>query len=102
MIGPIVVKVLSLPLREPPLHVAVMRGGVVLVHDFLVLGVAVVAPALLERSSSLFLRLACKGFVLVAHRLERLHGLTRGRCKLELVAEVEERVNPLAIGVLPD
>src|SRR5262245_12532587 len=65
----------SLTLREPPPDVAVRRGGVIPVHDLLILGIALVPLPLPERGPRLVERLLGGAVVLGADGLERPHDL---------------------------
>src|SRR5688500_10198656 len=85
----------SLSLREPALDVAVRRRRVVLVHDLLVLGIALVTPPLLERGAGFAQRLCGGAFVPGADGGARRQHLAGGGRKLEVVAEGEEVVDPV-------
>src|SRR5262249_14273925 len=84
----------SLTLREPPPDVAVRRGGVIPVHDLLILGIALVPLPLPERGPRLVERLLGGAVVLGADGLERPHDLAGGGGDLEVVAVGEEGVDP--------
>src|SRR4051794_10859845 len=79
-------RVASLPLRQPPLGVAIGWGGKVLVDDLLVFRIPLVAPALLEGGAGVVHQLLGRGVVLGAEGVEGLHYLGDGGGEFEVVA----------------
>src|SRR5688500_17331384 len=80
---------------QPSLHVAIRRGGVVLVDDLLVLRVTLVVFSLLERRPRFAEQFRRGDVVLGAQRGERLHHVSGGGGEFELVAVVQEDVDPI-------